>query len=312
MAIRTFLQNVPLALAAFREASAASITFNKTTTYQTIEGFGFSEAFTFGRSLMTMSNEPQRSVLDLLQSTERGAGLTILRNIVTSTNSDMSVAADAWSAPSYMRTIMDDTYVGCICGVTGVSCSLGDWRQGFANYLVQYVRFYKEEVGVDITHLGFLNVPEAADFLKVLKPTLEASEFASVKVTCCDGMGWDPQQQMLTDIQSVDAERFMDFVSPHGYSSAPGTPFSRSLPIWQTEWADILARDNSMLIRVNPDEDSYEVSKRLWAFAHFGRFVRPGAVRISAFSDSESLTASAFINSDGSFSLQVINLATSI
>lgn len=67
-----------------------------------------------------------------------------------------------------------------------------------------------------------------------------------------------------------------------------------------------------MLIRVNPDEDSYEVSKRLWAFAHFGRSVRPGAVRISAFSDSESLTASAFINSDGSFSLQVINLATSI
>lgn len=89
MAIRTFLQYVPLALAAFREASAASITFNKTTTYQTIEGFGFSEAFRFGRSLMTMSNEPQRSVLDLLQSTERGAGLTILRNIVTSTNSDM-------------------------------------------------------------------------------------------------------------------------------------------------------------------------------------------------------------------------------
>lgn len=68
--------------------------------------------------------------------------------------------------------------------------------------------------------------------------------------------------------------------------------------------------DNSMLIRVNHDEDSYEVSKRLWAFAHFGRFVRPGAVRISALSDSESLTASAFINTDGSISLQVINLAT--
>lgn len=72
---------------------------------------------------------------------------------------------------------------------------------------------------------------QAADFLEVLKPTFEASEFARVKVTCCDGMGWGSQQEILQDIQSVDAEKFMDVVSFHGYSSAPGAPFNTSLPI---------------------------------------------------------------------------------
>lgn len=116
---------------------------------------------------MTMSNETQKSVLDRLWSTETGAGLTILRNIVTSTNSSMGgssiepdtplspnvtpkyvwdkddqgqvwlvqkavkyglsrFAADAWSAPSYLKTNMDDTYGGYICGVTDASCSSGD------------------------------------------------------------------------------------------------------------------------------------------------------------------------------------------
>lgn len=46
-----------------------------------------------------------------------------------------------------------------LCGTPGHDCASGDWRQAYANYLVQYVKFYQQE-GLDITHLGFLNEPD--------------------------------------------------------------------------------------------------------------------------------------------------------
>jgi hypothetical protein len=48
---------------------------------------------------------------------------------------------------------------GYLCGTTGHTCSSGDWRQAYANYLVQYVKYYNQ-AGIPITHLGFLNEPD--------------------------------------------------------------------------------------------------------------------------------------------------------
>jgi hypothetical protein len=31
---------------------------------------------------------------------------------------------------------------GYLCGVTGESCSSGDWRQAYANFLVKYIQDY--------------------------------------------------------------------------------------------------------------------------------------------------------------------------
>jgi hypothetical protein len=50
---------------------------------------------------------------------------------------------------------------GYLCGVTGETCSSGDWRQAYANYLVQYIKDY-ESVGIAIDFIGFLNEPEFA------------------------------------------------------------------------------------------------------------------------------------------------------
>ena len=69
------------------------------------------------------------------------------------------IYADAWSAPGYMKDNGTETWGGHLCGVTGTNCTTGDWRQAFANYLVQYLRFY-EEANITITHLGFLNEPD--------------------------------------------------------------------------------------------------------------------------------------------------------
>jgi len=66
--------------------------------------------------------------------------------------------------------------------------------------------------------------------------------------------------------------------------------------------------NNEKLILV--DGQSVTVSKRLWAFAQFSRYVRPGAVRISS-TGSGNLKSTAFKNLDGSIVIQIINSGTS-
>lgn len=58
-----------------------------------------------------------------------------------------------------MKTNDNQNEGGYVCGVTGESCSSGDWKQAYANFLVKYVQYYAS-VGIDITHLGFLNEPD--------------------------------------------------------------------------------------------------------------------------------------------------------
>jgi O-glycosyl hydrolase len=127
-----------------------------------------------------------------------------------------TVYANAWSAPGYMKTNNNDSNGGLLCGVSGANCSSGDWKQAYANYLVQYITYYKD-LGVDITHVGFLNEPDlttsyasmrsngqqAADFIKVLRPALDKANYTGVKVTCCDAEGWSNQQGMMSALSGV-------------------------------------------------------------------------------------------------------------
>lgn len=75
-----------------------------------------------------------------------------------------------------------------------------------------------------------------------------------------------------------------------------------------THWycAQNTTYDNA-LIRL--DEDNYEVSSRLWAFASYFRFARPGSVRIDAASDVETLYVSAYENKNGTVAIPIINAA---
>lgn len=53
------------------------------------------------------------------------------------------------------------------------------------------------------------------------------------------------------------------------------------------------------LIRL--DGNNYEVSSRLWAFASYFRFSRPGSVRVDATSTVENVYVSAYENKNGTF-----------
>ncbi|KAH7110851.1 putative endo-exoxylanase [Dendryphion nanum] len=160
--------------------------------------------------------------------------------------------ANAWSAPGYMKTNNNDANGGTLCGVPGASCSSGDWRQAYANYLVQYITYYKE-LGVDVTHLGFLNEPDlttsyasmrsngrqAADFIGILRPTLDKANYTQIKIACCDAEGWSSQGAMMGELRGVENSGALGTVTAHSYTSQPGSPLNSKLPVWQTENADL-------------------------------------------------------------------------
>lgn len=252
---------------------------------------------------------------------------------------------------------------GYLCGVSGQTCSSGNWVQAYADYLTQYVKDYNSS-GVAISHVGFLNEADsafsydsmrsdgaqAAQVITALRKTLDAAGFPSVLINCCDFEGWSLSQSVLQGVKSAGAIDKLGGLTSHGYLGAPGAPFSfSSLPAWQTEWADLNngawvtsfssggsasgltwaqhiqsgvttsnlsaflywigaepAVSSSSAMLVQWTSTSVSASKRLWAFAHFARFARPGALRIKSTA-AGGLGVSAFKNTDGTLSLIVIN-----
>jgi glucosylceramidase len=165
--------------------------------------------------------------------------------------------ADAWSPPGYMKTNGSDANGGTLCGLPGASCDSGDWRQAYADYLVQYVRFYAEE-GIEITDLGFTNEPDlstsyasmeltpeqAVDMVNVLGPTIEASEFSGLNLACCDAAGWEVQRPFTEAIEAdPQAAGFVDLHTGHSYVNPARSPLPTDKPFWMSEW--------------NPDGDAW-------------------------------------------------------
>jgi len=59
--------------------AATTITVNTAQKYQTIDGFGFCEAFQRANGIVNLPEPKRTEVLDLLYNTTTGAGMTILR-----------------------------------------------------------------------------------------------------------------------------------------------------------------------------------------------------------------------------------------
>ncbi|GAB1214939.1 hypothetical protein ATERTT37_004120 [Aspergillus terreus] len=266
----------------------ATVSLNK--TYQTMDGFGFSQAFGRASDLYNLPSTQRKYALDLLFNTTSGAGMTILRNRIgsggegdsiepnspgspdatpqyASLGSDSNqvwvtqqavqygvetIYADAWSAPGFMKTNNDQSNGGYLCGVTGETCDSGNWIQAYVNFLVQYVKDYRD-LGLNVTHLGFLNEPDyvtsyssmqsdgyqAADVIKVLHPALQSAGLEDVGITCCDSMGWDDQKTRTQQLISAGVEDMLSRITSHSYSSDPTSPMGASIPVWETENADL-------------------------------------------------------------------------
>ncbi|KAJ7272488.1 glycoside hydrolase [Mycena rebaudengoi] len=357
-----------------RRATSISVTLG--TTFQSMDGFGVSQAFGRATNIFSSNAAAQTAALDLLFSPTKGAGFTILRNRIGNDktasdsilptspgspngtpnyqfdNNDMSQIwlsqkaigygvktfyADAWGAPYFMKTNGAVGGGGSLCGVSGTSCGSGDWRQAYANFLVRYVQYYKAN-NITITHLGFLNEPEfaasyssmlssgtqAADFIKVLFPTIQSAGLGSqVKITCCDSEGWNNQKTMTSQIISAGVESQVGVITSHSYTSSPDVPITTSRNVWQTEYADLSGSWNT----------NWNVNGGIGEGLFWAKLIYNGIVKakLSAYLYWEgaetgvttnwiyrdrvgaSLGArpmDAFKNTDGTVSVQVINTAT--
>lgn len=278
-----------------------------------------------------------------------------------------NVFADAWTAPAFMKTNKSAINGGTLCGVPGAPCASGDWRQAYANYLVQYARDYAA-AGIPLSYVGpeneadlsknydtMLLTPEQnADFLHYLGPALARSG-TGAKVDCCASQGWDRAQQYADAIEADPAASASTALfTSHGYTQAPASPLGGwTKPVWETEWstfenwdpawddgspasgftwaqqiyfglsaANLNAflywwgsttpsenGDNEGLLLLDTAAGTVTPSGRLWAFANYSRFVRPGAVRIGASTADRALEVLAFRNTDGSVAVVALNTA---
>jgi O-glycosyl hydrolase len=276
------------------------------------------------------------------------------------------VFADAWSAPAFMKTNDSVDNGGTLCGVPGATCSTGDWRQAYANYLRQYAADYAA-AGDPLSYVGpeneanigpgydsmIMSPDQTANFLEFLGPTMATSGLRT-RVECCATEGWDYAQQYAAAIESDPlANAFTPLFTSHGYTEAPASPLAGwTKPAWETEWSTFQAwdpawddgttasglswaqniytaltaanlnaflywwgsstptfnGDNESLIQINGSTVS--PSGRLWAFANYSRFVRPGAIRIGSSASAGSLEVTAFRNRNGSVAIVVLNTAT--
>jgi O-glycosyl hydrolase len=277
-----------------------------------------------------------------------------------------NIFADAWSAPGFMKTNGSVPNGGQVCGVSGTSCGSGDWRQAFANYLVQYAKDYAA-AGVPLTYIGPANepdfsasydsmtmsAPQMASLLDVVGPTVKNSGL-SAQVECCAATGW-PNSGTYASAVEADPTALADTAvfSSHGYSGAPTTPLAGwTKPVWQTEWfgntsstwdpawddgtadsgltwaqhiyqgltgANLSAflfwqgadanNGNGGLVFLSNGTAS--ASGRLWAFANYSRYIRPGAVRIGSTSSNSGVDISAYKNTDGTVAVVVLNTLSS-
>jgi O-glycosyl hydrolase len=68
--------------------NALTATVNTGQTFQTMDGFGFSQAFGRANDLINLNADQRQYALDLLFSPTKGAGMTILRNRIGSGSGD--------------------------------------------------------------------------------------------------------------------------------------------------------------------------------------------------------------------------------
>jgi len=161
------------------------------------------------------------------------------------------VFADAWSAPAFMKTNDSAIDGGTLCGVPGASCQSGDWRQAYADYLVQYAKDYAA-AGIPLSYVGpenettiappqdgmIMSPAQTDSLMGILGATLARSGLPT-RAECCASIGWNYAQQFSAGLEADPAaDTATALFTSHGYFVPPGSPLPGwRKPVWETEWA---------------------------------------------------------------------------
>ena len=195
----------------------------------------------------TWDNSADRQVWVAQQAQQRGVS---------------TIYGDAWSAPAFMKDNNNVYGLGSLCGE--VSCSSGDWRQAYANYLLQYIKDYQSD-GVTLNDIGFDNEPgggssyqsmswtsaQLTDFVKVLGSTLSNAN-VSTKVACCDEAGYDNSSTAVNSVLAdPTAASDLGVATVHGYGTggvvSPITSATNAgKHTWQSEYTCVFDTWNTL------------------------------------------------------------------
>lgn len=80
---------------------------------------------------------------------------------------------------------------------------------------------------------------QAADFIKVLRPTLDAANLTSIGINCCDATGWSIASQHASQIASAGALPLVYAITSHEYTSRINGVMNTRARVWQTEYSDL-------------------------------------------------------------------------
>ena len=248
-----------------------------TTTYQKIDGFGFSDAFGQVGSLEAMPASVRGTVLKMLFSPTSGAGLDIVRFGLGASAASGGAGnlsdqewlgrqaerfgvhtfyGDAWSAPGAFKTNGSQDNGGYLCGVPHETCSAGDFRQAYAKYLATESKDFAD-AGLPLKAVDFVNEPEnAPGYASMLMTPAQAANFVpylgralhkaglQTTVACCDAEGWanstgfeGARAYTQAVLSDPQSARYIGLITGHGYTSAPMFPLTARRPVWETEWS---------------------------------------------------------------------------
>ncbi len=274
-------------------SSTATVTIDAAEQYQRIAGFGVAEGFGQAKTLMSMPASVQKQVLSLLYSPTRGAGLTILRNEI-SADKDSMIVSQAQTA-NFMHVL------GATLARSGLStraecCARISWKSA-----QQYVAAIETDQAANpatalFTSHGYFAAPNSP--LRGWSKPVWQTEWAPFGHQPWDA-AWDDGSPSsgFTWAQNIDT----------GLTAANLGAF---LYLWGANTSTTaMTGPNTGLVEVNGN--TVAASGRLWAFANYSRFIRPGAVRIGTTTRRAGLEVSAFRNSDGSTAVIVLNSAHS-
>jgi hypothetical protein len=93
----------------------------------------------------------------------------------------------------------------------------------------------------------------------------------------------------MNDCKSIETDQNIDHA------------FKNNVAGWSHWWCTWSGATDASLVRVVGT--SYYVAARLWAFAGYFRFARPGAVRVSAESNVQEVRVTAWVNANGTVSI---------
>lgn len=80
---------------------------------------------------------------------------------------------------------------------------------------------------------------QAAEFIKVLRPTLDVANLTSVGINCCEATGWNVASQHASQIASAGALPLVYAITSHEYTSRISGVMSTKARVWQTEYSDL-------------------------------------------------------------------------